>query len=428
MERVPPHSIDAEQCVLGCMMLDSEALSKAMRLLSADDFYLEKHRMIFNAIASVKHCDVTTVSDALEKMDVLQKVGDIEYLASLTGIIQTTQTITAHADIVVEKSQYRKFISASEQISNLAMSQSKPVLEIKGIAFEMMDVKVASQSEGTGMADATAKFAKLLEDRKTKKGSGIKTGIPWIDKNTNGFPPGNSIIIAARPSVGKTTLAVQIAKFNAYRGKNVLIFSLEMTDMQITEKMVANDAFVNSNLLKNPLELTPDEQKAVKEAIDEIATLPIEIYDNIFTIEEIGSTAKQWKAEHGNGLVVIDYLQMVQTSRKFGTNNDRVGYLSSSIKQLAKTLNCPIITLSQLKRPPEGVNYKPSLTDLRDSGNIEQDADVVILLHDPNAGNIDATNKTDLECMIAKQREGERDIGKMLRYMKPQQRITEDER
>jgi replicative DNA helicase len=427
MERVPPHSVEAEQCVLGCMMLDAEALSKAVRLLNADDFYLEKHRMIFNAITSVKHCDITTVSDALEKMDMLQKVGDIEYLANLAGNIQTTQMVTAHVGIVLEKSQYRKFISASEQITSLAMAQSKSVLELKGIAFEMMDVKVASQSEGTGMPDATTKFVKLLEDRKTKKGADIKTGLPWLDRKTNGLFPGNSVILAARPSVGKTTLAVQIAKFNAYRGKHILIFSLEMTDMQITEKMIANDAYVNTNQLKMPQELTPQEQRDVNDAIAEIATLPITIYDNIFNIEDIISISKQRKAEHGIGLVVIDYLQMVQTTRKFQNNNDRVGFLSSSIKQLAKSLNCPIITLSQLRRPQEGANHEPTLVDLRDSGNIEQDADVVILLHDPNATVVDSKS-TELMCKIGKQREGERDVGHMFHYQKPQQRITEEER
>lgn len=427
MERVPPHSVEAEQNVLGCMMLDEEARNKVVRTLSADDFYLEKHRMIFNAISFLKVCNLVTVADELTKTGILEKVGDVEYLANLTTDVMTTQTVSASADIVLEKSQYRKYINAAEDVMEFALNQSKPILELKGIAFELMDIKVASQSAGTGMAEATARFSQLLEERKTTKGAGIKTGLPWLDKKTNGLFPGNSIILAARPSVGKTTMAVQIAKLNAYRGKRVLIFSLEMTDMQITEKMIANDAYVDSTYLKIPAQLSPDERKAVDEATLEIATLPITIYDNVFGIEELISTAKQQRAEHGVDLVIIDYLQILQTTRRFGTNNDRVGYLSSSIKQLAKGLNCPVLTLSQLRRPQEGVNHEPTLVDLRDSGNIEQDADVVILLHDPNATQIDS-NSMDLLCKIGKQREGERDVGKMFRYMKPQQRILEDER
>jgi replicative DNA helicase len=200
-----------------------------------------------------------------------------------------------------------------------------------------------------------------------------------------------------------------------------------MTDMQLIEKMVSNDAYVNSNLLKLPAEMMSDEKKAVEEAIVEISTLNMTIFDNVFTIEEIVATAKQQKAEHGVDLVLIDYLQIVQTNRKFGTNNERIGYFSMAIKQLAKGLNCPIITISQLRRPPEGVNHQPTLVDLRDSGNIEQDADVVLLLHDPNAGKLD-TGNTDLKCIIAKQREGERDVGHMFRYQKAQQRILEEER
>lgn len=427
MDRVPPHSMEAEQNVIGCMILDEEARNKVMRVLSTDDFYLEKHRMIFNAISAVKVCNLVTVSDELSKTGMLGKVGDIEYLANLTADVMTTQTVSASSDIVLEKSQYRKFINRAGDIAEYAMSQSKPILDLKGIAFELMDIKVASQSAGTGMAEATARFSKLLEERKTTKGAGIKTGLPWLDKKTNGLFPGNSIILAARPSIGKTTMAVQIAKLNAYRGKKILIFSLEMTDMQITEKMIANDAYVDSTYLKIPAQLSPDECKAVEEATSEIATLPITIYDNVFGIEELISISKQQKAEHGVDLVVIDYLQILQTNRKFGTNNDRVGFLSSSIKQLAKGLNCPVLTLSQLRRPQEGVNHEPTLIDLRDSGNIEQDADVVILLHDPNATQIDS-NSMDLLCKIGKQREGERDVGHMFRYMKPQQRITEDER
>jgi len=425
-ERRPPHSVEAEQCVLGAMLIDESARNKAMAVLSTEDFYLEKHREIFNQMIVLKHVDITTVHDALAKAGMAEKCGDYEYLAFLATNIQTSAAINIHSGIVKEKSQYRQILAAAQEVAEMALKESMTVLDLKGEAFRLLDVKTDTSS-GTHISSAVAKYTEALERRMTHPGAEIKTGIACVDKHVGGFPNGASVIIAARPSVGKTTFVVQVAKYNAYHGKRVLFFSIEMTEEQIVDKLTASVANVDSTLLKSPAQMGEDEHLAVREAIRELGELDVVLYEDVCDIEAIKAICKQEKAERGVNLVVIDYLQIIESRRRFTSDTEKYTYISDQLKKLAKSLKCPVATLSQLRRL-EGRNPEPTLSELRGSGSIEQDADIVIFLHDPHAGDYDApadANDMDLKLIVAKNREGTRDVAVTLRYQKPTQRIVE---
>lgn len=423
-ERVPPHSVEAEESVLGAMLLDEEARVKASRVLAADDFYLDRHKNIFKAILAVPVADITTVLNVLDKES--SNSGGIEYLAKIVGAVSTTQTITAHAGIVKEKSQYRKFLKAAQEVVEAALTEKMEVLDLKGFAFEQFDIKTEAAA-GTHITKAVETYKEAIVKRKTVPGADIKTGLPWVDKHTGGLAKGAFVLLAARPSVGKTTLAIQIAKHNAYKGKRILIFSIEMTEEQIVEKMVSSIAGVDSTYLQNPGMLKEQETKAIEEATKELAVMDFMIYEDVVNIEEIKAICKQEKAEHGVDLIVIDYLQIIETRRKTSGEYEKLTHISQELKKIAKQLKCACLVLSQLKRP-EGGNREPVLSDLRGSGSLEQDADIVLFLHDPAYGNYEAEqnpNDMDLRFIIGKQREGQRDISTILRYQKPIQRIVE---
>ena len=424
-ERVPPQNIEAEQSVLGAMLIDKEAIAKATEILSAEDFYREAHRVIFSAMLEKKKkneaVDMITVTDILRRDNKLEDVGGIAYITSLANVVLTAANVKYHAEIVAEKSVLRQLVKVSTEIAAMGYEANDEV----GVLLDTAESRILEISNRKKRADFTPISAVLMDSVQNiekllnNKGglTGIPTGFNDLDKLTSGLHPSDFIILAARPSMGKTALALNIVQNVALRAhkrvggdpRSVAFFSLEMSKEQLVNRMLCAEANIDSQRLRIG-EMKEDDWTHLWDACDVMSKAKIYIDDTAgITVMDMRSRARRLKAEHGLDLIVVDYLQLMQGSGKRNTSGDRqqeVSEISRSLKALARELDVPVLALSQLSRGVEARQVKrPMLSDLRESGSLEQDADIVAFLYREDYYNPETENK-HTELIIAKHRNG----------------------
>ena len=424
-ERVPPQNIEAEQSVLGAMLIDKEAIAKATEILSAEDFYREAHRVIFSAMLEIYNkneaVDMITVTDILRRDNKLEDVGGIAYITSLANVVLTAANVKYHAEIVAEKSVLRQLVKVSTEIAAMGYEANDEV----GVLLDTAESRILEISNRKKRADFTPISAVLMDSVQNiekllnNKGglTGIPTGFNDLDKLTSGLHPSDFIILAARPSMGKTALALNIVQNVALRAhkrvggdpRSVAFFSLEMSKEQLVNRMLCAEANIDSQRLRIG-EMKEDDWTHLWDACDVMSKAKIYIDDTAgITVMDMRSRARRLKAEHGLDLIVVDYLQLMQGSGKRNTSGDRqqeVSEIARSLKALARELDVPVLALSQLSRGVEARQVKrPMLSDLRESGSLEQDADIVAFLYREDYYNPETENK-HTELIIAKHRNG----------------------
>lgn len=414
--RVLPHNIQAEQTVLGCMIKDKSSIAQAAEVLRGDDFYREGHKLIFNAIIELYSKDIpidmVTLIEHLQSTDKLQAVGGMTYIAELSNSVESTINLNSYAKIVEEKSILRKLIKASADITEECYTKQDDVPNVMDSAekriFDIAEKRSSSDFEPISVV--LERGFEQLEKMFNNKGetTGVPSGFPELDSMTSGFQSGDMILIAARPSMGKTTFAMNIAQYAAIReAKNAVIFSLEMSKEQLANKILCAEA--NIDMLKfRTGNLEDNDWEKIAKVSGPIAASKIFIDDTAgVSVMEMRSKCRRLKIEHGIDLIVIDYLQLMSGNSKSESRQQEVSEISRSIKALAKEMQCPVIALSQLSRAPEQrADHRPMLSDLRESGSIEQDADLVMFLYRDEYYNNETEDKNVAECIIAKQRNG----------------------
>lgn len=413
-----PYSIEAEQAVIGGILIDPNCIAAVSELIKEQDFYFEHNKNIFATMQilfnSNQPIDIVTVSDMLEQNGGLEAAGGVNYLTSVASSVPTTANITQYAEIVSQKSLLRKLVEAGGKIADLGYDAPDGVEaaleESEKIIFDIMQNK---DSQGVvHIKEVLGPSFNMMREMAEKKGkvSGVPTGFGYLDQMTSGLQKSDLILIAARPAMGKTSFALNIAQNAAIRnGITTAIFNLEMSREQLANRIICGEAMVSGNKLKEG-SLDADDWVRIGEHLAQIAKAPIFIDDSSsVTVAEIRAKCRRLRQRHNLGLVVIDYLQLMQSgTRSDGNRQQEVSDISRSLKILAKELNVPIITLSQLSRGPESrTNKRPMLSDLRESGAIEQDADIVMFLYRDEYYNPDSEDKNIAECIIAKHRNGE---------------------
>jgi replicative DNA helicase len=417
--KVPPNSIEAEQSLLGGLMLDNNAWDKVADLVVSTDFYRKDHRLIFSGISELAEasnpCDVVTLSEFLDNRDELEGAGGLEYLALLSNETPGAANVRAYAKILRERSTLRSLINAGNQISGSAYSTegrtaTDLVDEAERLVFDIAEKgsrgKVGFRPLKNILPDTVDRIDLLHQSGGDI--TGIATGFTEFDKLTAGLQPGELIIIAGRPSMGKSTLAVNIAE-NAAIGAKVptAIFSMEMPSQQLAFRMISSLGRIDQTHLRTGK--FPDEDwSRINTAVQLMSDAPIFIDDSAsLSPTEIRARARRLKREHGLGLIVLDYLQLMQVHGSTENRATEISEISRSLKALAKELELPIIALSQLNRSVEQrTDKRPVMSDLRESGAIEQDADVIVFIYREEVYNAETPRKGVADINVAKQRNG----------------------
>lgn len=417
--RIPPQNIDAERALLGSIMLKADSIHDATDTVTADSFYVEKHRAIFRAMLDLLNSsspiDLLSVGNRLKENSDLEKVGGNAYLAELVGTVPSSANLKYYAEIVQKKSMMRGLIEAASEITELGYDESKDIEEILDSADKRISEVTSSPTmrKFLPMKDmlgsAWERFEKLHGGEQSLRG--VPTGFPALDSMLAGFQPADLIILAARPSVGKTTLALDIARQTSIKyGTPVGIFSLEMSSQQLVDRMLAAEAKVNAWKLRTGKIESDDEFERVRDAMERLSKASIFIDDQPASNAVImRSVARRLKRENGLGLLIVDYLQLMTgtASRQSDSLVQQVTEISRSLKALARELEVPVLALSQLSRAIETRRGKPRLSDLRDSGSIEQDADVVMFIHNEDRYNENVDERSNVvEILIEKHRNG----------------------
>jgi replicative DNA helicase len=416
-ERIPPQSIEAEQAVLGAIFLDPSALTLASEILIPEDFYRASHQKIFHAMLRVadkgEPVDLVTVTAELADTQQLEEVGGVSYLSELADAVPTAANVEYYARIVEEKSVLRRLIRTATSIAQDGYTREDEV----DVLLDEAEQKIMeiSQRKHSGafknIKDVLVQTYDNIEMLHNRKGevTGIPTGFTELDRMTSGFQRSDFIIVAARPSVGKTAFALNIAQNVATKtNENVAIFSLEMSAQQLVMRMLCAEGNINAQNLRTG-KLTPEDWGKLTMAMGSLSNAGIYIDDTpSIRVSDIRAKCRRLKQESGLGMVVIDYLQLIQGSGRNRENRQQeVSEISRSLKALARELEVPVIALSQLSRSVEQRQDKrPMMSDIRESGSIEQDADIVAFLYRDDYYNKDSENKNIIEIIIAKQRNG----------------------
>lgn len=415
--KVPPHDLEAEQAVLGSMVIDKDSVIAAAEKLTEEDFYREDNRIIFRAIINLyrkaEPVDIITLKSELASMGKLDAVGGLEYLAELSDKVPTTANVDKYIKIVEENSVLRALIKTSDEIKEQAYDSAQEVEFIVDEA-ESKILKINQKRNQSGYSSIkdvlVDSFAQLEELYNRKQHiAGLTTGFTDLDKYTAGLHKSDLILVAARPAMGKSAFALNIATNAALKGNaNVVIYSLEMSKEQMTNRILSSVAYVDSNSIRTG-RIADDDWVKLATASGQLSQTGIYIDDTPgISVMDIRSRCRKIKNERGLDLVVIDYLQLVQGSNRKGSNREQeIAEISRSLKILAKELEIPVIALSQLSRAPElREEHRPMLSDLRESGAIEQDADIVMFLYRDDYYNKDSEKKGIAEVIIAKHRAG----------------------
>jgi replicative DNA helicase len=415
-DRLPPQNIEAEQSVLGAVLLDNEAIANAIEHLTPNDFYKDSHKKIFVAMLDLyeknEPIDLITLTEQLNRKEQLAEIGGASYLSSIVNMVPTSANIRYHAKIVKEKAILRNLITTSTEIITTCYDAEGDVNEL----LDAAETKIFSISEKMVRSSyvhvkSVIKDTIELVDRLYNKKeliTGLPTGFMDLDEATTGFHKGDLIVIGARPGMGKTAFCLNIVTHIGQEVKTpIAVFSLEMTKEQIVLRMLCSEAEVDSKAVRSGYHSKEDYRKLVN-AAGRLADASIYIDDSFNSILEIRAKARRLKAEHGLGLVVVDYLQLMSGVNTFAAREQVISDISRSLKALAKDLEVPVIVISQLNRSCEqrGENKRPIIADLRESGAIEQDADIILFLYRDDYYKTKDAREGVAELNIAKQRNG----------------------
>ncbi|MCM8786880.1 MAG: replicative DNA helicase [Candidatus Omnitrophica bacterium] len=416
LDKIPPQNIEAEMATLGAMLIDEEIIPEILEVLDESCFYKEEHQKIFASIVSLfdkrKKCDILTVSEDLGKKKLLDKVGGTSYLTTLVDFVPSSANAVYYAKIVKEKSILRSLIQHATEIISLVKKGEEDVNVIldksEKLIFEISDKRI--EGGYCHVKDVIINSIELIESLYHKKShiTGIPTGFTDFDIKTAGLQKGDLIIVAGRPSMGKSAFAISIAEHVGVEEKiPVAFFSLEMSKEQLVQRFLCSQAKVDIHKLRTGF-LAPSEWPILTAAAGRLSDAPIYIDDTpAMNIFELRAKARRLKAHHDIQLLIVDYLQMIRSVQRQDNRQQEISEISQALKSLAKELNIPVIAVSQLSRAVESrSDHRPQLSDLRESGAIEQDADVVILLLREEYYNPTPQNKGTAEVIIAKQRNG----------------------
>lgn len=416
LDRVPPQNNEAEQSVIGAAFLSKEALITAIEILRPEDFYKTAHQRIFQTMLDLyekgEPVDLVTVTAELQDHKLLDEVGSVPYLTALAGSVPTAANVEYYARIVEEKSLLRRLILTATKIANEGYSREDEVGEIIADA-EKYIMEIARNRNAGGfipIREALLETYERIEFLSQRRGdvTGIPSGYVDLDKMTAGFQRSDLIILAARPSVGKTAFALNVAQNVAARaGETVAIFSLEMSASQLVQRMICAEGNLDASKMRSGW-LEEDDWQKLTMAIGTLAKAPIYIDDTPgITVQDIRAKCRRLQTERGLGMILIDYLQLIHGRGKGDNRQQEVSEISRTLKGIARELNVPVIALSQLSRSVEQRQDKrPMMSDIRESGSIEQDADIVAFLYRDDYYDKETENKNVIEVIIAKQRNG----------------------
>lgn len=414
--RIPPQSIEAEQSVIGCMLLDKEVIPTVAEVLKSEDFYREDHREIYEAVMDLfekaEPIDLITVSDQLRSRGTLDNIGGLDYLTAVTAAVPTTANAKHYAKIVEEKSLLRNLIKTSSDIVNMGYEAAEEVTVVLDRAEKgIFDILQKRNTKGfTHIKDILVETFNKLEELYNNKGfvTGIPTGFTDLDLKTSGLQNSDLILIAARPGMGKTAFMMNIAQYAAvHKHVPVAVFNLEMSKEQLADRMISSEVMLDSHKMRTG-KLEDEDWQKIARALGPLSESPIYIDDTPgMSVMEIRAKCRRLKLEKNLGMVVIDYLQLMQGRGKTESRQQEISEISRSLKILAKEIQVPVIVGSQLSRAPETRNdHRPMLSDLRESGAIEQDADIVMFLYRDDYYNPDSEKKNIAEVILAKHRHG----------------------
>jgi replicative DNA helicase len=417
--KVPPHSIEAEQSVLGGLMLDNRAWDSICDMISEEDFYRRDHRLIFRAIrelsAEASPLDVVTVSEWLERCGELESAGGLSYLGAIANHVPSAANIKQYAAIVRERSVLRQLIRVSTEIGNSAFNrEGREITEIldsaEQLVFQIAEQGSRTQSAAHSIKDLLTRVTERIDQlyHQDSPYTGIQTGFSDFDEMTSGLQNSDVIIIAGRPSMGKTSFAMNIAENAAIKAKvPVAIFSMEMPGEQLVMRMLSSLGRIDQHKVRTG-RLEDDDWPRLTSAMSILSEASLYIDDTpALTPTDLRARARRIKREHGLGLIMIDYLQLMQVPGTKENRTTEISEISRSLKALAKELNVPVVALSQLNRSLEQrPNKRPVMSDLRESGAIEQDADVIVFIYRDEVYHEDSPEKGKAEIIIGKQRNG----------------------
>ena len=418
IKRVMPHSIEAEQAVIGAMLMDKEAILTSSEIISGDDFYQSAYGVIFEAVVEIynegKPVDLITLQTRLKEKDVPPEVSSLEFVRDLVTAVPTSANVKYYAEIVSEKAMLRRLIKLNEDIENMCYLGKEPMEAVLEITEKKVFELVQKRNTGDFVPIKQVVLNALDKIEMASKNAGSVTGIPTgfldLDYKTAGLQPSDLILVAARPSMGKTAFVLNIAQHVAFKvNKSVAIFSLEMSKEQLVNRLFALEAQVDAQSLRTGNLKDSDWEKLIESA-GTIGKSKLMIDDTPgISISELRSKCRKMKLEHGLDIIIIDYLQLM-TGRVGGRSESRqqeISEISRALKGVARELNVPVIALSQLSRAVEQrPDHRPMMSDLRESGAIEQDADVVMFIYRDDYYNKDTELKNVAEIIIAKQRNG----------------------
>lgn len=416
MKRILPHSMEAEQSVIGSMIMSRDAIIEASEIITGADFYQQQYGVVFEAMVELhdegKAVDLVTLQERLKEKDLPPEISSMEFVRDLLSAVPTSANVKYYAEIVAEKSMLRKLIKTTEEISNvcyLGKEKTQDILEItEKKIFDL--VQNRGSQEFVPIRQVVLNAIEKIEKASRNQGSvtGIPTGFIDLDYKTSGFQPSDLILVAARPSMGKTAFALNIAQYMAFHDNvTVAVFSLEMSKEQLVNRLLALESKVDSQNIRTG-NLEDEEWAKLIEGANVIGNSNLIIDDKPgISISELRSKCRKYKMEHNLGIIFIDYLQLMTGSGRSESRQQEISDISRSLKALARELNVPVVALSQLSRAVEQrPDHRPMLSDLRESGAIEQDADVVMFIYRDDYYNKDSENKNIAEIIIAKQRNG----------------------
>lgn len=416
LKRVMPNNVEAEQSVIGAMLMDRDAITIASEILTVDDFYQKQYGILFEAMVELYTenvpVDLITLQNRLKEKDVPPEISSLEFVRDMITKVPTSVNVGTYAKIVSEKAALRRLIRVNEEIASACYAGKDSVEEImedtEKKIFQVLQRK--TNDEFVPIKDVVLNALDKIEAASRMKGSvtGMPTGFIDLDYKTSGFQPSDLILIAARPSMGKTAFVLNIAEYMAFRSnETVAIFSLEMSKEQLVNRLFALESRVDSQILRTG-NLSDNDWSSLIEAAGVIGRSNLIIDDTPgISVSELRSKCRKYKLEHNLGIIMIDYLQLMQGSRKSESRQQEISDISRSLKEIARELQVPVVALSQLSRAVEQrPDHRPMLSDLRESGAIEQDADVVMFLYRDDYYNHDTEKKDVAEVIIAKQRNG----------------------